>query len=38
MIILWQGIHLPNRRCEFDLWVRKIPVEKKMATHPSFLA
>ena len=26
------------RRHEFDLWVRKIPLEKGMATHSSILA
>ena len=25
-------------RCGFDPWVRKIPLEKEMATHPSILA
>ena len=26
------------RRCEFNPWVRKIPLEKEMATHSSILA
>ena len=26
------------RRCEFDPWVRKIPLEKEMATHSSIIA
>ena len=26
------------RRCEFDPWVGKIPLEKEMATHSSILA
>ena len=25
-------------RCSFDSWVRKIPLEKAMATHSSILA
>ena len=34
-------IHLQcrrHRRCRFHLWVRKIPLEKEMATHASILA
>ena len=27
-----------HRRCRFSPWVRKIPLEKEMATHPSILA
>jgi len=27
-----------GRRCRFDLWVRKIPLEKEMATHSRILA
>ena len=27
-----------HRRCRFDLWVRKIPLEEKMETHSSILA
>jgi hypothetical protein len=26
------------RRCGFDPWVMKIPLKKKMSTHPSILA
>ena len=26
------------KRCGFDPWVRKIPLEREMATHPSHLA
>ena len=26
------------RRCGFDPWIKKIPLEKKMATHSSILA
>ena len=27
-----------SRRCGFDPWVRKSPLEKKMATHSNILA
>ena len=36
----WSRIRLQckrSRRCEFDHWARKIPLEKKMAIHPSVL-
>jgi len=33
-----QGSHLPSRRCRFDPWVGKSPLEKEMATHSSILA
>ena len=29
---------MTQRICGFDLWVRKIPLEKEMATHSSILA
>ena len=29
---------LPSRRCRFDPWVVKIPLEKEMATHSNILA
>ena len=30
-------IHLPSRRYKFNPWVRKIPLEKEMATHFNIL-
>ena len=29
---------LSGRRCSFNPWVKKIPLEKEMATHSSILA
>ena len=34
----WQKIRLQYRRPGFNPWVRKIPLEKEMATHSSILA
>ena len=33
-----KGIYLQCRRPRFNPWVRKIPLEKEMATHSSILA
>ena len=30
-------IHLPSRRCEFHLWVRKIPWRREWQPTPVFL-
>ena len=34
----WQRIYLHFRRPGFESWIRKIPLEKGMATHSSILA
>ena len=34
----WKRICLQCRRCRFNPWVRKFPMNKKMATHSSTLA
>ena len=34
----WERIHLQCRRCGFDSWVGKIPLEKEMATHLTILS
>ena len=45
--VMWTGLPLwlsgeesacQCRRCRFDLWVGKIPLEKEMATHSTILA
>ena len=38
LVAQWQGIHLQCRRHRFEPWVRKIPLEKEMATHSSIPA
>ena len=34
----WWPSGKESRRCGFDPWVRKIPLEKEMATHSSILS
>ena len=38
LVAQWYRICLQCRRLGFDLWVRKIPLEKEMATQSSIFA
>ena len=33
-----EGLHTECRRCGLNSWVRRIPLEKEMATHSSIVA
>ena len=37
LVAQWSKIHLQCRRCEFNPWVKKIPLEKEMQSTPVFL-
>ena len=37
LVVQWQRICLQCGRCWLDPWVRKIPLEKEIATHSSIL-